>query len=164
MGFGSIARGCSLAGLVAAVIAGGSANARDYDSTRTDETIVVQGPHATILREHLGRAPDSLLRQERVSYSIPVSIADIDFASPADRSMLEDRIYNAAWHACRELDRHFPPSLYVPTTSDTRRQCADRAADNGMAQARMIADARSPTYGDSHRYDDRGRYDDDRDR
>jgi len=144
-----------------------SARAQDYDAGRqTDETIIVEAPHPYIERETLGRTPDSRLPQERVSYSIPVSIADLNLANPSDQATVEDRIYSAAWQACRELDRHFPPSIYIPTTSETRRQCADRAADGGMAQARMIADARSstydPGYDDRYRNDDRDGYGSDR--
>ena len=156
----SIAKGCSVVIIAAALTAAtGSANAQDYSSS-TDETVIVEAPHPYIERQDLGRAPDSLLSQERVSYSIPVNVEDLDLANPADRGVLEGRIYHAAWQACRELDRHFPPSIYVPTTSETRRQCADRAADDGMAQARMIADARSSSYDRSYdRYGDRDGYD-----
>lgn len=160
MDLGSIAKGCSLAVAAAALtVTASSASARDY-SSQSDETVIVEAPHPYIERQDLGRAPDSLLSQERVSYSIPVNVADLDLANPADRAALEGRIYHAAWRACRELDRHFPASIYVPTTSETRRQCADRAADDGMAQARMIADARSSSYDRSYdRYGDRDGYD-----
>jgi UrcA family protein len=116
------------------------ANARVPNNS--GESTVVEAPHPYIKLQNLSRAPDMSFRT-RLSYSIPVNIADLDLTSSSDRKVLSSRVYDAARQACRELDRRFPSNVYVPTTPETRQQCVDRAADDGMAQAGMIANARS---------------------
>ncbi len=132
----------------ALVAAGGLSSAgaqerytHDENMYANEESIVVEAPYAR--RETVGREPKSGIPRQLVSYNIPVSIADLDFSSAADRARLEDRIHEAAWEACRQLDRRYSPSIYVPETSESRSRCADRAADDAFAQARMIADARA---------------------
>ena len=142
MSMRSILSGSALAFLAAI----SSASAQDNDTYAegaypNEESIIVEAPYAR--RETVGREPKSGIPRQLVSYNIRVSIADLDLASPSDRMRLEDRVMTAAWEACRQLDRRYPPSIYIPQTSQTRRQCAERAADDGMAQAQMIADARS---------------------
>jgi len=119
----------------------GPAIAQDYYGPASDEEVIVQAPYAQ--REELRPEPGSLLGRERVSYSIPVHFGDLDLNNPGDEARLERRIDHAAREACRQLDRHFPPSIYIPENSETRRDCAERAADNGMRKVRMIARAES---------------------
>jgi UrcA family protein len=122
-------------------ILAGPAFAQDYYRSAADEEVIVQAPY--MQREDIGPEPGSLLARQRVSYSVPVNFADLDLNNPGDEARLERRIYHAAGEACHQLDRHFPPSIYIPGTSETRRDCVERAADVGMAKVRMIARAES---------------------
>ncbi len=140
MNLRSIMTVCAITGIATgAMISLSPAHAQD-DSYYADERVIVEAPY--LQKDNLGRAPDSALPRQRVSYNIAVDVSDLDFSSRADWARLEDRIHDAAWEACRQLDRRYPGSIYVPETSESRSQCAERAADYGLAQARMIAEAR----------------------
>ncbi len=147
MSIRSILWGSACVLLAAGALTSASAQDRDADCAYpNEESIIVEAPYAQ--RQTVGREPKSGIPRQLVSYNIPVSIADLDLASPSDQARLEDRVMTAAWEACRQLDRRYSPSIYIPETSESRGRCAQRAADDAFAQAHMIAVARAARAGD----------------
>lgn len=131
--------GCKQLVLVTALMAAGApVMAATYDGA-SREQVIVESPYTQ--KPNLGEPETRLLDRERVSYGVPVSIAGLDLKNPSDAATLRARVRNAAWDACQTLDRHFPESIYFPVGSASDRDCVMRAAKDGMAQAREIAEA-----------------------
>ena len=72
----------------------------------------------------------------RVMLSSRVSYADLDLAKTTDVATLEWRINEAAKVVCEKLGKAYPDS--GPDT----KQCAKRAADKAMTEARQVIAAR----------------------
>jgi UrcA family protein len=78
-----------------------------------------------------GEGPEAdVVMSSRVSY------ADLDLAKPADVAALEKRIKEAANFVCDKLGKAYPDS--GPDT----KECAKRAADKALAEARKVAATR----------------------
>jgi len=116
----------------ALAIPGGSATAQTTYTTTTREEIVITPPYV----EHrpLGRSGTGIPVEE-LSLSRGVDYSDLDLSRWDDVQLLNDRIRQAAYMACGELDRQYPESLYPSYQSDAR-DCVVKATNEGMAQAR----------------------------
>lgn len=108
----------------------GSAAAQTTYTTR--EEITITPPYV----EHrpLGRTYSGVPVEE-LSLSRPVDYSDLDLSRWEDVQMLNDRIRQAAYATCNELNREYPESLY-PAYQSSDRDCVVRATNEGMAQAR----------------------------
>ena len=72
---------------------------------------------------------------EELSLSRGVDISDLDLSRWGDVRVLDDRVRQAAYEACGELNRQYPDSLY-PAYQSSDRDCVVRATNEGRAQAR----------------------------
>ena len=72
----------------------------------------------------------------KVVMSSRVSYADLDLAKPTDVAKLEWRINEAATVVCEKLGKAYPDS--GPNT----KECAKRAADKALAEARKVTASR----------------------
>jgi UrcA family protein len=72
----------------------------------------------------------------KIMMSSRVSYADLDLAKPADFATLELRINEAAKVVCEKLGKAYPDS--GPET----KECAKRAADKALTEARKVAASR----------------------
>jgi UrcA family protein len=121
------------------VIANAPAVAQQNDSGV--EQVIVLAPYME--RERLAPDPASrYIPRERVSYNIPVSYADLDLTKPSDVAKLEARINVAAQEGCRQLDTHFPPTIYVPDTINYKQDCVKRAVEDAVAKVRTMVATR----------------------
>jgi UrcA family protein len=96
-----------------------------------DDRITVVAPRIT--RERARRGSGSLLQVESVEQTAVVDFTDLDLGRTADMFVLEDRIREAAAQICEELAQRYPQGQ--PATS----VCVQRAVDDAMADARLIA-------------------------
>jgi UrcA family protein len=71
----------------------------------------------------------------KVMMSSRVSYADLDLSKPSDFATLEGRVNEAAKVVCEKLGKAYPDS--GPAT----KECAKRAADKALTEARKIAAA-----------------------
>jgi UrcA family protein len=71
----------------------------------------------------------------KVMMSSRVSYTDLDLSKPADFATLESRVNEAAKVVCEKLGKAYPDS--GPAT----KECAKRAADKALTEARKIAGA-----------------------
>ncbi|HET7085582.1 MAG TPA: UrcA family protein [Rhizomicrobium sp.] len=81
-----------------------------------EEQVTVAAPY-TIRLEKLNRAMAGQMPIERISVESSVSYADLDLSKQNDVDMMRHRIRHAAIENCRELDRRYPPAMYVPMDS-----------------------------------------------
>ena len=129
----------------------GSATAQTTYTTR--EEIIVTPPY--VQHRPLGRSGTGIPIEE-LSLSRGVDYSDLNLSRWDDVQMLNDRIRDAAYRACGELNRQYPETLYPAYQSDDR-DCVVRATNEGMAQARWAVanwrgyPAAGPQY--SYRYD-----------
>jgi UrcA family protein len=65
-----------------------------------------------------------------------VSYADLDLSKPADFATLEARVNETAKVVCEKLGKAYPDS--GPAT----KECAKRAADKALVEARKVASSR----------------------
>jgi UrcA family protein len=72
----------------------------------------------------------------KVVMSSRVSYSDLDLAKPTDVATLEWRINEAATVVCDKLGKAYPDS--GPNT----KECAKRAADKALAEAKKVAASR----------------------
>ena len=98
------------------------------------EQITVDGPY-TVRQEVTKRGMGGELAEQTLSVSQNVGYSDLDLTKHADVEKLRDRVRTAAKDSCRELDRRFPVSTYIPVTS---RSCARDAARDGLAKVDAI--------------------------
>jgi len=68
---------------------------------------------------------------EQITVGKDVSSAGLNLSRPADRDQMNDRIRQAAVDSCRELDRHFPESIYMPVGSE---DCVESAINGAVAR------------------------------
>jgi len=97
------------------------------------EEIVVEG--SPIVEEHAAKTPFAP-GYYKVVMSSRVSYADLDLAKPTDVATLELRIKEAATVVCDKLGKAYPDS--GPNT----KECAKRAADKALAEAKKVAASR----------------------
>jgi UrcA family protein len=97
------------------------------------EEIVVEG--SPIVKE-LSKETPAAPGYYKVAMSSRVSYADLDLAKPADVAKLESRIKEAATVVCDKLGKAYPES--GPNT----KECAKRAADKSMTEAKKIIAAK----------------------
>jgi UrcA family protein len=123
------------------VMANAPAVAQQSDRDSGAEQVIVLAPYME--RERLAPDPASrYIPRERVSYNIPVSYADLDLTNPSDVAKLEARINVAAQEGCRQLDQHFPPTIYAPDTINYKQDCVKRAVEGALAKVRTIVASR----------------------
>lgn len=96
------------------------------------EEITVYAPYAVHkVQSGTTRSPAlTVTLTQRVSYH------DLDLAKDGDAAELKQRIHAAAADVCKELDRRYPKTVYIPITST--RNCARDAEKAGLAQAEAI--------------------------
>jgi len=75
-------------------------------------------------------------RISTITLSRQVSYGDLDLATGPGATILVERVRGAARDICRELDRRYPRSVYVPVTREEK--CAKRATEDGMMQVNAI--------------------------
>jgi UrcA family protein len=97
------------------------------------EEIVVEA--SPIVKEHSTESP-SAPGYYKVMMSSRVSYAGLDLTKPADFATLESRIKEAATVVCDKLGKAYPDS--GPNT----KECAKRAADKALAEAKKVAASR----------------------
>ena len=134
----------------------GSATAQTTYTTTTREEIIVTPPY--VQHRPLGRSGTGIPVEE-LSLSRGVDISDLDLSRWDDVRVLDDRVRQAAYAACGELNRQYPGSLY-PAYQSNDRDCVVQATNEGRAQARWaVANWRGypgnggPAYS-RQRYDD----------
>ena len=111
------------------------------EATGYHEEITVVAPHV-VRRQVLKRAiAKQAMPVELISVQQRVSYRDLDLSKKSDADILEKRINDAAVESCKELDRRFPPSVYMPTPAD--QDCVGTAANAALAVAREIISASS---------------------
>lgn len=110
---------------VAACMAWSNVLAQELDE------IVVEG--SPIVKEGKAETASPAPGYYKVVMSSRVSYADLDLAKPADVATLERRINEAAMVVCDKLGKAYPES--GPET----KECAKRAADKALAEARKVA-------------------------
>lgn len=98
------------------------------------EEIVVEGSPIVKERKIEPGSPPPLYYD--VVMSSRVSYADLDLAKPADVAALEKRIKEAANFVCDKIGKAYPDS--EPDT----KECAKRAADKALAEAKKVAAAK----------------------
>lgn len=89
----------------------------------------VQGPPA------IGKRP----AVSTVSVSRNISYHDIDLTSDAGETTLTARVHQAAQDVCRELERRFPKTLYIPVSED--KDCAKNAEAAAMIEVHAVVAA-----------------------
>ena len=99
------------------------------------EQITVDGPY-TVRQEVTKRALSGDIGEMNFSVSQNVGYSDLDLTKQADVEKLRERVKMAAKETCKELDRRFPVSIYIPVTG---RSCARDAARDGLARVGAIA-------------------------
>lgn len=103
-------------------------------AARESERITVEGPY-TVRQEVTKRAMSGDLGEMNLSVSQNVGYSDLDLTKQADVERLRERVKTAAKDTCKELDRRFPVSTYIPVTT---RSCARDAARDGLARVDAI--------------------------
>jgi UrcA family protein len=101
-----------------------------------EEQVTVDGPY-TVRQETTRRSLSGLGAEQTISVSQKVSYADLDMSKQADVDTLRGRVRAAAKDSCRQLERRFPPSIYIPDTN--LHQCIRDATSNGLADVNAIA-------------------------
>jgi UrcA family protein len=77
-----------------------------------------------------------------VTITRAVSYHDLNLKTVEDVTTLETRVKRAAHDICRELDRRYPKSVYVPLSGE--KNCAQFAANSTMMQVKeLVAAARA---------------------
>jgi UrcA family protein len=82
-------------------------------ATDATEEVTVDSPY-TIRQQVLPRTSQREMAARQTSISREISFADLDFSKQADVDIMRQRIRQAARETCDELDRRFPPTVYVP--------------------------------------------------
>jgi len=99
----------------------------------SEEMTVYESPF-TIRQELINRGWGRQVSESRISVGKNVSFADLDLSKGADVAKMQDRIRDAARDSCRELNRRFPPTVFAPVDSVSRRNCVRNATNQGFAQ------------------------------
>ena len=99
------------------------------------EQITVDGPY-TVRQEVTKRAMSGDIGEQTFSVSQNVGYSDLDLTKHADVETLRQRVKAAAKDSCKELNRRFPSSIYIPVTTDN---CARDAARAGLARVDAAA-------------------------
>jgi UrcA family protein len=99
--------------------------------TQPLEEIVVEA--SPVVKESKAETASPAPGYYKVVMSSRVSYADLDLKKPADVATLEWRIKEAASVVCDKLGKAYPDS--GPDT----KECAQRAADKALAEARKVA-------------------------
>jgi len=117
----------------AVLLLGGLAIAQP--ESQPSEEVIIFAPHV-VQKSVTGsiRAPVMM-----VTISRNVSYHDLDLKTEADVTTLEGRVRQAAQDICHELDRQYPPTIYVPISKV--KNCATDAANNGLMQVKAIVTA-----------------------
>jgi UrcA family protein len=103
-------------------------------ASNVEEQVTVEASPYIVQRSPISGAPPTPKREERISVSRPVSLADLNPSSPADVAELERRITEAAKDVCRKATRHYPPYYIHP---NDERKCVRTAIEEGMMRARQ---------------------------
>jgi UrcA family protein len=101
--------------------------------TQPLEEIVVEA--SPVVKESKAETASPAPGYYKVVMSSRVSYADLDLKKPADVATLEWRIKEAASVVCDKLGKAYPDS--EPDTME----CAKRAADKALAEAKKVAAA-----------------------
>jgi len=117
----------------AAVISTASV-AQPVASQSPTEEVTVVAPYYLHQKEIKSDIRSRLLA---VSVEKRVSYADLDLKKPADVDKFRTRISDAATGLCKQLELLYPPTAYVPLSS---QNCAKRATDRAMFSANIIID------------------------
>src|SRR3954462_7366768 len=100
------------------------------------EEVTVDGPYV-FHQQTTKRAMNGQMAEKTISVSQQVSYSDLDLSKAGDVETLRTRVKTAAKDDCRELDRRFSPSIYVPF--DDRRSCVRHATGQALARVDAIA-------------------------
>jgi|GEM_PF-1353670 len=98
------------------------------------EQITVDGPY-TVRQVVTKRSMSGEMGEQSFSVSQRVGYSDLDLTKQTDVEKLRERVKVAAKDTCKELDRRFPVSTYIPVTT---RSCARDALRDGLAQVDAI--------------------------
>jgi UrcA family protein len=125
-----VAAAGALVGALATPI--GHAAAQTAYVTQEQMTIIAPYAHRQIVGPSDAGAPIEELLLPRV-----VEYRHLNLSNRNDVRTLDDRVRQAAYLACKELDREYPEALY-PRYQSNSNDCVARATDQGMAQARFV--------------------------
>lgn len=90
------------------------------------EEVTIFGPYT------VKTAPTGQPRINSYSVSRDVGVKDLDLATAEGRAVAEARVKQMARDVCTELDRRFPPKMYIPQTD--ARDCVKDAVTEAMAK------------------------------
>ncbi len=102
------------------------------------EEVTVDGPYT--IRQGVPTRPLATregLPETTVTASTQVGYGDLDLSKCDDVKKLRERVQTAARDTCAQLDRHFPPDLYI--TGQTHYDCIKSAASDALARVDAIA-------------------------
>ena len=126
----------SLMLISAAMFIGNGPTVAQPASSGMHETVTVVAPYivrraAMTPATGTPAAGGGMARQiEVVSVDRAVNFSDLDLNQPAGAAMLEKRIKDAAAEACREIDKRYPKTVYIPVSPN--QDCVGIAAGNAM--------------------------------
>lgn len=101
-----------------------------------EEQVTVDGPYI-VRQEKMTRSLSGMMAEQTISVSQRVSYADLDLSRQSDVDLLRWRVKTAAKDSCRQLERRFPSSIYIP--DQTMHECIRDATSQAMAQVDTVA-------------------------
>ena len=99
-------------------------------ANRPTEEVTVDAPY-TIREQTLSPGLHGRMQEVQISVETSLSFADLDRSNPANLRKMRQRIRRAAVENCRELNRRFPPSVYVRIEQD---DCVRNTTLQALAQ------------------------------
>jgi UrcA family protein len=103
-------------------------------------------PVATVVAPHeVGRWASTGTPVEQFSDIQNVEYGDLNLNKPSDVDELKRRVADAARAGCAELDRLYPPAVYLP--AQTNRHCVNNAIVASTSQIDSAVAAASRTAG-----------------
>ena len=98
--------------------------------------------NVTVFAPYVVKKTTSGMSKDRVTtvkVSRDVSYQDLDLTTTDGKAQLETRVKDAAADVCKELDRRFPTSVYVPVGSN--KDCVKNAIAEVMAEVKGVEQA-----------------------
>ena len=95
------------------------------------QVVTVVAPHVVVHKE-MARSYNTGAPIEQISYIQYVGYGDLNLNKPSDVDELKKRVADTAKAGCAELDRLYPPTIYLPNPANQR--CVDNAIDTSAPQ------------------------------
>src|SRR5215471_7324295 len=120
--------------VMALVLGPGIVCAGPVSARRASEEMTVYESPFIVRQEQVSRGWLTSLPETRISVSRDVSYADLDLSKATDVTAMEGRIRDAARENCRELNRRYPATIFVPVGTVGNSTCVRDATNEGLAQ------------------------------